>query len=191
MTTSKVPYYVMKTRNSNRMLCGSLATPHRTESWTLGRPFKTQPKDPVVARIREGDENGELLPYFDNPQLISDALYETLLEVGVNNMDVYEAVIRSVDGTIEHRGYKAMNLLGLVSAADMSKTEFFEHNPSRLIDASIKKLVIDEAATQGFLMFRLAESTEIVLVHEMVKQAIEAKGFHSIVFDDPGSIVTL
>jgi hypothetical protein len=192
MSSQKPSYYSMRAENNNRMLCYSLPEPSRYDSWTLGQRFKTPPPEvPVVAVIREGDEDGELLPYFDTPQLISDAFYETLLEAGVDNMDVYEAIIVDVEDTVEYSGYKAMNLLGLVSATDMNKTEFYDNNPSRLIDASIKRLVIDEAATQGFLMFRLAESTDIVLVHEKVKQAIEAKGFHSIVFDELDSIITL
>jgi hypothetical protein len=183
------PYYVMKVSNPNGMLCYPLMRGSHG-SWTLGKSFKTPPEEPVLVGIIDGYDDSELLPYFDDPQVISDAFYETLVEVGVDNMDVYEAVIVG-DDEKEYHGYKAMNLLGLVSATDMDKTEFSEDNPSRLIDASIKKLVIDEAAAQGFLMFRLAESTEIVLVHEKVKQAIEEKGFHSIVFYEPGEIVTL
>jgi hypothetical protein len=173
------------------MLCYSLPDPNDDEMWMEGRLFTTKPTEPVIATIIPGYEHAELMPYFDNPQLVSNAFHEALVEAGVDNIEVFDAIIRSEDGSIEHRGYKAMNIVGLVRAADLSETVFSPDNPSRLLDASIEKLVIDENATMGFLMFRLAESVDIVLVHETVKNVIEEKGFPHVVFYEPGDIVTL
>jgi hypothetical protein len=161
----KMPsYYVMDPTNPNGMLLYSLPAPPR-ESWTLGRRFVNQPEQPIVAEIRTGHEEGELLPFFGTPQLMSDAFLEALREAGVDNLDTYEAVIRSEDGNIEHRGYKAFNLIGLVRAADLARTRFAPENPSRVLDASIEQLEIDESRTQGLLCFRLVEYTGSVIVH--------------------------
>lgn len=84
----KGSYFVLTARNSKRMLCYSLPSPSRGDMWMKGQLFKTKPNEPVVAEIISGYEHAELMPYFDEPQLISDAFHEALVEAGVDNIDV-------------------------------------------------------------------------------------------------------
>jgi len=46
-------------------------------------------------------------------------------------------------------------------------------------------LVIDEAKTRGALLFRLAESVNGIVVHETIKNAIEATGIDTLTFMPP------
>lgn len=188
---SKVPgYFILDVECERRMLLFDIPDPGFDDSWLAGRLFKVKPTSPVVARIQPGDERGELLPYFGTPPIMSDAFHEALRDAGVDNLEVFDAVIQSKDGSIVHRGYKAFNILGLVRAADMSRTRFFDNSPSRVIDASIQSLAIDPDQANGLLMFRLAEYVGAVVVHEKVKQAIEAKSFPYVVFRDPGDFMS-
>lgn len=73
--------------------------------------------------------------------------------------------------------WKAVNILGLVAAADMQKSIATVHDGIPLIDVDFDELVIDEKKTKGIKMFRLAESTNAILVHESLRDALIEKGF--------------
>lgn len=73
--------------------------------------------------------------------------------------------------------YKAVNILGLVSAADMQKSIATVHDGIPLIDVDFDELVIDEQKTKGIKLFRLAESTNAILIHESLRDALIDKGF--------------
>lgn len=73
--------------------------------------------------------------------------------------------------------YKAVNILGLVAAANMEESIATVHDGIPLIDVDFDLLVVDEHKTKGIKMFRLAESTNAILVHESLRDALIAKGF--------------
>lgn len=184
-------YYELTSENPNRMLLGGIFHPDPAESWSLGRRFKTPPPVPVVAKIKAGFENKELLPLFTTPELMSNEFYSAMLEAGVDNLDVYDAVIRSKDGAVEFKGYKAFCVVGLIDAADLERTKFSADNPSRQIDASIEQLALDESKLGGVLCFRLAEYTGSVFIHEKVKRHLEKKNFPSVVFREVKDFISL
>lgn len=183
-------YYVLdhygnnREGNDNRMRLYAIPNPGPLDGWLSGHKFKNPPKEPVVVRIRDGYEGREPLPFSTAVNVMSNEFYSALCDAGVDNIDVYDAVLRSRDGTIEHKGFKAFNILGLVRAADLSKTVFNDPPGSRLIDASIQTLEIDPDKAMGFLMFRLAEYVSAVIVHERVKRFIEPMNFPYIQFTE-------
>jgi hypothetical protein len=183
-------YYVLESVNPEQMLLYDIVDPSRDDRWLIGQRFKTQPKLPVVALIQTGYEESELLPYFGTPPVMSAEFHAALLEAGVDNLDVYDAVLRSEDGSVEHRGFKAFNAIGLVSATDFAATEFSTRSASRFLDASIDSLAIDPGKAKGLLMFRLAEFVSAIIVHDRVKRVLEAKGFPHIVFRDPADFMS-
>lgn len=190
LKNNQTSYYVLDSSNPNRMLLYEPPAPSFEDRWFRGRRFKVSPSEPVVVQIQPGNENGDLLPFFGTATLMSDAFYETLRDAGVDNLDVYDAIIQSIDGTVVHRGYKAFNVVGLVRAADLSRTVFTDLKGSRLIDASIDSLAIDEDQVADFLMFRLAEYVGAVIVHERVKRAVEARRFPYVVFREPSDFIS-
>lgn len=189
MTNTKPTYYVLDAANPRRMLLFPPPDPSMDDSWVGGHRFKTQPKEPVVVKIRPGHEKNELLPFFGSSRLMTEEFAKALQSAGVDNLDLYDAVIQSKDGSVVHRGYKAFNLIGMVQAA--GKGTVFNDPPStRLIDASIEGLTIDPSKVGDLLMFRLAEFVSAVIVHEKVKRVIEAKQFPHVVFREPENFVS-
>ena len=187
---TRQPYYVLDAQNPKRMLLGSLEDPSIDDSWLYGTPFSTPSEMPVVVGIIPGYEKAELLPYFGTPPVMSDAFYEALVGAGVDNLEVYEAVLTSGDDKVRYKGFKAFNVIGLVKAADLGRTVFSADNESRLVDASIEGLAIDRRKAKGLLMFRLAEYAGAVVVHEAVKRAIEKHNFPHVVFRDPEDLIS-
>jgi hypothetical protein len=183
-------YFVLDTSNPNRMLLYDMPNPSARETWVGGVRFRSRIDEPVIVEIQPGYEKAELVPYFDRANLMSDAFYEALREAGVDNLDVYEAEIHSGDGRIVHRGYRAFNVIGVVEAADLDKTVFNSPPGTTLIDASIETLEIDARRTGGLLLFRLAEYVSAVVVHEKIKNAIEAKGFRDVIFREPSEFMS-
>ena len=188
-------YYVLEDYGKNRegesngMLLYDIPDPGKLDRWYSGHKFKSPPKEPVVVTIRKGFEHGDLPPFSVAVNIMSDEFYKALCDAGVDNLDVYDAVLRSKDGTVEYKGFKAYNVLGLVRAADLSKTKFNDPG-SRLIDASIETLEIDPNKAMGFLMFRLAEYVSAVIVHERVKKFIEPMNFPYVQFNEPSGFTS-
>lgn len=171
--------------NPNAMLLNSLPAPGPWIGWIDGQVFPKPPTLPVAVRIKAGYERSEPPVFKEVPQIMTAEFFEALRSAGVDNIDVYDAILESADGTVRLPGYKAYNIVGVVSAADVGKTEFSPENPSRQIDASIRSLVVDEAKTRGLLLFRLAESVDTILIHNSVKVALESRNFRGVLFTPP------
>ena len=187
---SQLNYFIMQPVLENGMLLSPVARPPNRQSWTIGKKFDPLPTLPIVSNIRNGYETAVPGAFYGVPSILSDALYSVLLAAGVDNLDVYDAVLRSEDGLVELKNYKAFNLIGLVKAADLKTSMFSAKNPSRSLDASFDKLVIDEEKIEGRLMFRLAEYTSAVVVHRSVRAAIESAGFPSVGFVNPADFMS-
>lgn len=114
-----------------------------------------------------------------NPPIWRDDFIQALRDCGVNNFDTYNVAITDPDDGSIITNYKAVNVLGLVAAADMEKSIATVHNGIPLIDVDFDELVIDEKKTKGIKMFRLAESNNAVLIHETLRDALLEKGFGS------------
>jgi hypothetical protein len=110
---------------------------------------------------------------------MSRRLVDVLQGCGVDNLQIFPAVIsREETGeTISH--YCVVNVLGLVAAADMGKSKarplanvkFFE------------KLAVDPTRARGLLMFRLAESLTDIIVADNVARAIKAGEFTDVTLE--------
>lgn len=151
-------------------------------NWMWGRPFTPAVQEPVEAVVIPDNDQGVLLPFYNTPQIMRKDVCEALTSAGVNNIEVYRAVIKTEDGSVVSDDYLAYNIVGVVKSVDISKTQFAPENPSRLIDASVEKLAVNAESTRGLLLFRLAESIRTIVVHESVKAAIESRHIPYIEF---------
>ncbi len=186
MTDTNHSYWVLSAGgNPNAMLLNSLPKPSAFVGWMGGKSFTKPPSVPIPVRIKTGYEQSDPPVFKGVPQIMSVEFLDALQSAGVDNIDTYEAIIHSEDGSLLIPGYKAYNIVGLVSAADLGKTAFSPDNPSRQIDASIRGLVVDETKTKGLLLFRLAESVDTILIHDSVKAALEARNFKGVLFTPP------
>jgi hypothetical protein len=119
--------------------------------------------------------------------LVREDLLRTLRKCGVDNLDAYDAAITDPDDGKVYENYKAINILGLVAAADLSKSEYVAHGEP-LGDVDFDRLVLNETATKGHLMFRLAESVNAILVHQRIRDRLLKEGFKDLAFRDPEKI---
>lgn len=145
------------------------------KSWALGAKFSQPPPDPIrVELIPVEGYTGEPASMFDEYMcLMRKEMVAALLGCGVDNLDVYSAVLFDANRPAKFE-YFAVNIIGLVAAADLRKSEWTNYDGEPRIDTQFDTLVIDRDKARGLMMFRLAEDTAVIVVHERVKRALEA-----------------
>ncbi len=154
-------------------------------SWLTGKKFDIEVREPLEF-ILDDDSEGRLSDYFNgSPPLMSNRLIAALREAGVDNIDTYPAVLKDGSGGIVSDDYVAINVVGVIRAADMSASVPAPEIPAELMDTSFDSLVIDESKTGGKLLFRLAECVTGIVIHEKVKNHLIEKGLDSLGFIEP------
>jgi hypothetical protein len=162
--------------------------------WDDGCVFTKPIRTPIEVRLmpydaRDPNQSPAMPSLFKGKvPLFSDKLIAAIQSAGVDNLATYEARIFDPDSGKWHTHYKAVNVLGLVSAADMARSVATVHDGIPLIDVSFDKLVIDPEKPLGLPLFRLAENNSAIIVHERVKQAVLAAGIHDLEFFKPENI---
>lgn len=153
------------------------------ESWALGAPFSGPLPEPIVVAIRALDGFRGAPPEMNdgNMLLCSARLVDVLREAGVTNLACYPAVLRDEENAREFR-YFAVNVLGLVAAADLARSKWENLDGEARMDTHFERLAVDEGALAGVLMCRLAESTGTIVVHDRVKVACERARIPRLVF---------
>jgi len=154
-------------------------------NWNLGRRFDQPPRTPLEVSLNP-DFPGIMVPMFDSGILLfTDAMIAALREAGVDNLDCYEVVIRDPLTGKEWKDYQAVNIIGLVAAADLSESVYSADSGVALIDTDFDSLAIDESKALGSLMFRLAECVSAIVVHRKVKEKLEGRGIPYLDFTNP------
>ncbi len=141
--------------------------------------FSLKPFNP-----HSSDDSHQMPSYLRaNAPLFSDALIQALKESGVTNLQTYPVAIRDPDNGQVHVNYNAVNVVGLVAAADLKKSGVSVHSDGPPVtDADFDGLAIDKHKAHGLLLFRLAESTNAIIVHETLRDALLKKGFTDLAF---------
>jgi hypothetical protein len=174
-------YYVLDSTDERRRWIGKI--PFIDVSWWRGSIITETLPDPIEFTLKPYNsgaaDQAQFLPAYllSNPLVLRDDFIQALKDFGVSNFDCYNVSIEDPDDQKIYTNYKAVNLIGLVAAADMGKSDAVVHDNIPLIDVDFDKLVVDESKTHGILMFRLAESTNTVLIHEKLKDYLIDKGF--------------
>jgi hypothetical protein len=152
--------------------------------WGVGKRFALPPPTPIIAETTD-ERKGQLAELIKAPlPLMSKDMAVVLEKAGVTNIDFYEVEIQDEEEGCVHHSHLAFNLIGTIAAADLTKSNYFAEGEV-IISADFDSLVIDENKTRGALMFRLAESVNGIVVHESVKNAIEAAGIDTLTFIPP------
>lgn len=159
-------------------------------NFRLGERFDQDVPQPLEFTLQPLDEHdpesGAEMPvvFTKSILVLHDDLIKAMRAFGVDNIDTYDAVIHDPDNGESHTNYKAVNIVGLVAAADMEKSGAAVHGTPET-DVDFDGLVIDEDKAGGRMFFRLAESTNAILVHEDLKNFLVDKGFGHVCFNDP------
>ena len=192
MTAHQPDYYMLECSPprgaDDHALVRLVTKPPSGAQWKEGARFSVDVPEPVEFAMRAN--HNDLMLEMNNTQglLVTKRLLAALQEAGVDNLDVYDAVIRHESLGTERRDYVAVNLIGTVSAADLSRSTVVPGGlPGNLIDTDFEGVAIDPEKAGGMLMFRLAENTSAIVVHERVKEHLESKGFDMLTFVPPES----
>lgn len=152
-------------------------------NWMLGSKFRRQITTPI--KINLDPEGGQMMPVFKRGILLfSDELLTVLKKNGVNNLDCYETELRNLATNELYTNYKAVNIIGVISVADFTNSEYEAHG-SALVDVDFNSLSIDESKTHDLKMFRLAECVSGICVHEKIKNEVEQSGIKFIDWIEP------
>jgi hypothetical protein len=130
----------------------------------------------------DGPDPLQLADFYPNAGLMSIPMIDTLKAAGVDNLQIFDARITNSSNGKKIPGYKVVNIIGLISAADKAASKSRPLAHVRFFE----KLVLDEKRTGGQLMFRLAESLIDIIVAEPVAKAIKAKDFPDVVLEPLG-----
>ena len=153
------------------------------DMWMEGEPLDFTVEEPIMYDLDSVDKGQPKLLYDEEAiPVMHNSLYNLLISLGVDNIQVYDAVLRDIDNGIEYTDYKAFNVVGLVSAADMEKSIMMGTSNSAMIDADFDRLYIDEKKCLGRLIFRLAENVSAIVVHQRIKDQVEKIGLQGIFF---------
>lgn len=169
------------------MAKGYRDTPH---TWFMGEVF-TDPVPFMEIKLRHNHPADTSMSDFLAPYMnqcgcyfFRDDLIAALEAFGVDNLDKYPVSITDPDDGKVYTNYKAVNIIGVVSAADMNKSKYELSDGIPLVDVAFDELILKENDIQDLLMFRLAENLTTILVHESVRDYLLEKGFIHGEFDD-------
>ena len=148
---------------------------YEPSDWLRGKVMKP-PSSPIQVQLWERGGGGMAEAFLDSIPIFREDLVQALSEAGVDNLQVFPAVLVPPRG--EQVGtYRAVNILGLVKCADLEKSEYDDITGTGMIAMSFRKLVIDEKAARDLPLFRLAEAVASIVVHERVKAHLDTKAF--------------
>jgi len=120
--------------------------------------------------------------YVYNPiPMVSERLKSVLDACGVSNIDYYPVEIINAEKFDKIPKYYAINVVGLIAAADRDKSEYteaFGQMGATLFD----RFVLNEDAVRNIDLFRLAEQFSTIVVSERIKQACEKANIETLRF---------
>lgn len=152
------------------------------DNWFYGQSWSEPVPEPLVFEIHDND-HGRMLSYFPNFPLMTDEMVECIRNSGVDNLATYDAEIREQDTGIVHHNYKAVNVIGLVSAVDESSSDYEDLGIGSA--KFYRSLVLDESRANGLLLFRLREIASKIVIHRTIKNNLLDAGIEDLAFIHP------
>jgi len=154
-------------------------------SWISGSAFESLVPQPIKLQWDPETEGLKKSLYSTIIPLFRKDIVAALQEAGVDNLDSYAVEISDVKlGEISH-DYVAVNIVGLVAAMNHDGSRYSDFWGAGLIDLDIDSLVIDSEKAKGFLMFRLAECVNGIVIARKVKEHLESQGGFGLTFVPP------
>lgn len=160
-------------------------------AWRDGSRFTRPVPTPIEVTLKpinpDSEDHGPDIPEFleSSAPIFSNELLAAMREVGVDNLDTYDVVLVDLGNGERYTTHKAVNIIGAISAADMANSDAIVHTGGPVIDVDFDRLSVDERKARGALIFRLAESTNAILVHEKLRDHLLARGFGHLAFYEP------
>jgi hypothetical protein len=181
-----MPFFVMECDGTYPSVALRKCPPLDIPPWFHGGRISENFPVPLVYTLGVTRKRNFKAMYDDTAYpIMRDDLIEALQAAGVDNLQLFPTIlINTVTGT-ELINYKAFNIVGVVAAANMVKSERMPTTDSSIVDVDFASLVIDEEKAAPFRMFRLAESVNAIIVDEFVKIEVKRRGIPGMVFYQP------
>jgi hypothetical protein len=134
---------------------------------------------PLLRFTQPRGDRGVLLDYVPSgppSMLISARLKAALDSAGVDNVDYYPAeIVDEATGRV-YRDYYAANIIGIISCLDKEKSVYVPMVgiPDAVLE--FKEMHLDYSKVHGARLFRLYEKPSVIVLHESIKQALDAAG---------------
>lgn len=146
-------------------------------------------KVPLIEFIRDEDSQGVLTDNLIAPGsrglLFSTRLRELLAGQGVNNIQYFPVRVTNPKNSTTTDDYQLSNLIGSIACIDQMASNLEMHPHILNTIEFINALILDETKIKDNLMFRAAEFTQVIVVHERIKNACEDAGITGVVFYSP------
>ncbi|HKO91748.1 MAG TPA: DUF1629 domain-containing protein [Polyangiaceae bacterium] len=192
-------YYILACRGGPSTLYFRLETELTNgECWVMGRAFAPEeddsdfhPPEGVIELTSKIDSKAPERIYPEltwNPvPLMSRRLVAALQSAGVDNLQTFETRVVNPQGAppLPEDYYLAVNILGLVAAADMRRSKTSSATAKEAASVDFHALSVDPSKAGGHGIFRLAENVSAVLVHERVRQHVERAGIDTLTWQKP------
>ncbi len=158
-------------------------SPDLPGTWMLGRKLTMKVPTPLHYELDPNRPGNPAVLYDEKSiPIMRDDLVDALQHAGVDNLELFDAVVSDPNTGQSYTNYKAFNVLGLVACADMGASEFMGTSESEMLDVDFDALVIDEKKAGDLLLFRLAENISAIIVDDTVRQEVEKRKIPGIVF---------
>ena len=159
-------YYIFDTQSWESFPARILNTADSQDLWwDDGESFEDPPVEPIKGVLKPYKEDHPSMSRswvpitMTVPYLFSAmTCFKPFRRQAWTTWTCVEAELTDPDTGEVHTNFKAVNILGLVAAADMAKSEAIVHDGIPLVDVSFNKLVLDPTKTHDFLLFRSAEN---------------------------------
>ncbi len=141
--------------------------------WNLGQRITRELPSPLHIDLYT-DEGDAMVPMFHAGILLMEKkMVKTLMDAGVDNLQLFTAILHDRENSREYDNYFAVNILGTIAAVDFDQSNYTAHGEP-VTDVDFEGLTIDESKTDNASMFRLAESVSGIVIHEKIKTALES-----------------
>ena len=155
------------------------------DSWIAGSRFDPPPPVPIQLSWDPNTRGSKKQFYDATIPLAHRELIAALRGAGVDNLDCYQAAITdSLTGALDE-DYLAVNVIGLVRAADLAQSIYSDPSGRGSVDMDFDSLMLSTTAARNLLLFRLAECVTGIVVHDAVKRALELRGGFGLTFVPP------
>ncbi|WP_157898815.1 imm11 family protein [Luteitalea pratensis] len=151
-----------------------------------------QPSGPLIFRSN-CDKDHPPRPYMGGALPVwSETLLRTFRGLGIDNIQAFPATIVTEDAAVSWTNYFAINVIGLVDAADLSASTYtkIDTAASGVPRLRFTKLVIDLAKAADLPLFRLAHSPLTLVLQARLVDALRAipmPGGWGMAFDELGT----
>lgn len=147
-----------------------------------GQALDSHVQGPFIFALDEDLRNGPMPTLFTDGGIVATkAFYETLLALGISNVQAYEAIIVDETDGRKIRDYLFLNIVGLVSCTNRDESETESLGSDMLI---INQLVLDGKTIPALDIFLVAEDSDNIVVSERAFKHLSAQGYDDVYFEE-------